>query len=65
MPPVVATRLADTAPVLADVAPTPVSSPAIMASVSAGMPLWPTALLVDQAPFQFASSEFQLTSYGQ
>jgi hypothetical protein len=36
-----------------------------MASVSAGMPIWPSTLLVDQAPLHFASSEFQFTSYGQ
>lgn len=69
LPPVVATRpAAPPAPVLAaasDAGPSPVSSPALMASVSTGMPLWPTALLVDQAPLNFATSEFQLTSYGR
>jgi hypothetical protein len=37
----------------------------MMASIAAGMPIWPTALLVEQAPLRFASSEFQLTSYGR
>jgi anti-sigma factor RsiW len=66
LPPVVASRLPE-APgqIVADVSPSPVSSPAIMASVSAGMPLWPSALLLEQAPLHFATSEFQLTSYGQ
>ena len=66
LPPVVASRLADQpAELVADVSPSPMSSPAIMASVSAGMPLWPSALLVEQAPLHFAAAEFQLTSYGQ
>jgi hypothetical protein len=64
LPPVVATRVADAA-LVAEASQSPVSSPAIMASVSAGMPIWPTALLVDQAPLHFATSEFQLTSYGR
>ena len=65
LPPVVATRLADPAPMVAEAAPSPVSSPAIMASVAAGMPIWPAALLVDEAPLQFATSEFQLASFGR
>ena len=66
LPPVVASRTADApSELVADASPSPVSSPAIMASVSAGMPLWPSALLVEQAPLHFAAAEFQLTSYGQ
>ncbi len=72
LPPVVATRVAEPAWTVADAvndamveAGSAVSSPALMASVSAGMPIWPTALLVEQAPLRFASSEFQLTSYGR
>jgi anti-sigma factor RsiW len=66
LPPVVASRLAvEPGQIVADASPSPVSGPAIMASVSAGMPLWSSALLVEQAPMDFATSEFQLTSYGR
>ena len=66
LPPVVASRIAETPPpARTDAATSPVSSPASMASVSAGMPIWPTALLVDEAPLQFATSEFQLASFGR
>jgi hypothetical protein len=66
LPPVVATRPAEPpAQIVADAMPSPMSSPALLASVSTGMPLWPSALLVEQAPLHFATSEFQLTSYGR
>lgn len=66
LPPVVASRLAaPPTPIVADASPSPMTGPAIMASVSAGMPLWSSALLVEQAPLDFATSEFELTSYGR
>ena len=40
----------------------PMASPAIVASVSMGMPVWPAALLAAQAPRHFATTEFQLAS---
>lgn len=43
----------------------PLANPALVASVSAGMPVWPVALLAEQAPVHFANSEFQLTSFNR
>jgi len=43
----------------------PLANPALMASVSTGMPVWPVALLAEQAPMHFANSEFQLTSFNR
>ncbi len=43
----------------------PMVSPAIVASVSMGMPVWPAALLAAQAPMHFAASEFSLVSLGR
>ncbi|HTA73010.1 MAG TPA: hypothetical protein VK733_02000, partial [Gemmatimonadaceae bacterium] len=40
----------------------PMASPAIVASVSMGMPVWPAALLAAQAPMHFAVTEFQVVS---
>jgi len=40
----------------------PMASPAIVASVSMGMPVWPAALLAAQAPMHFAATELQLVS---
>jgi hypothetical protein len=40
----------------------PMASPAIVASVSMGMPVWPAALLAAQAPMHFAATEFQVVS---
>jgi anti-sigma factor RsiW len=53
------------APVVAsapEAVPTPVATPAFVASFSAGMPIWPAALVADQAPVHFANTEFHLTS---
>jgi hypothetical protein len=36
----------------------PLATPALVASVSAGVPLWPAMLLADQAPVRFASEQF-------
>ena len=43
----------------------PLANPALVASVSAGMPVWPVALLAEQAPMHFANAEFQLTSFNR
>ncbi|HMA04213.1 MAG: anti-sigma factor family protein [Gemmatimonas sp.] len=47
--PVVASTPAD--------APYPATSSSFVASASAGLPVWPAAMLVDQAPVRFASEE--------
>ena len=41
----------------------PLTSPALVTSVSASLPVWPLALLADEAPMHFVNSEFQLTSW--
>jgi hypothetical protein len=48
------------APVVAStpaITPYPVASSSFVASASAGLPIWPAAMLVDQAPVRFASEE--------
>jgi hypothetical protein len=53
------------APVVAtapEPAPTPVAAPAYVASFSAGMPLWPAALVADMAPVHFANTELRTVS---
>lgn len=48
------------APVIATapaVAPYPSTNSSFVASASAGLPIWPAAMLVDQAPVRFASEE--------
>ena len=48
------------APVVAStpaMAPYPVTNSSFVASASAGLPIWPAAMLVDQAPVRFASEE--------
>jgi len=37
----------------------------VVASVSSGMPLWPAALIAEQAPMHFVNSEFQLASWSR
>ena len=39
------------------VAPYPVTNSSFVASASAGLPIWPAAMMVDQAPVRFASEE--------
>jgi len=53
------------APVVAVIAEpaSPLVNPALVASVSTGMAVWPVALLAEQAPVHFANAEFQLTSF--
>lgn len=38
------------------------TSPAMLASVSMGIPIWPAALMAEQAQIQFANSAFRLTN---
>jgi hypothetical protein len=57
LPPVVATLPAEVTHPMAD--------PVIVASASAGMPIWPTALLIEDAPTQFMQAQFQLASWSR
>jgi anti-sigma factor RsiW len=57
MPPVVATIPEP------EFAPITTSTPAIVASVSAGLSIWPAALFAEQAPVRFAHSKLELTNY--
>jgi anti-sigma factor RsiW len=57
MPPVVATAPEP------ELAPITTSTPAIVASVSAGLSIWPAALFAEQAPVRFAHSELELVNY--
>ena len=56
------------APVVASIpepelTPITTSAPAIVASVSAGLSLWPAALFAEQAPVRFAHSKLELANY--
>jgi hypothetical protein len=56
------------APVVASVpepelTPFTTSTPAIVASVSAGLTIWPSALFAEQAPVRFANSSFEFADY--
>jgi anti-sigma factor RsiW len=57
MPPVIATIPE------AELTPITTSTPAIMASVSAGLTIWPAALFAEQAPVSFAHSKLELANY--
>lgn len=57
MPPVVASAPEP------ELAPITTSTPAIVASVSAGLSIWPAALFAEQAPARFAHSELELVNY--
>ncbi|HXQ77951.1 MAG TPA: hypothetical protein VN797_07080, partial [Gemmatimonadaceae bacterium] len=46
-----------------ELAPITTSTPAIVASVSAGLSIWPVALFAEQAPVRFAHSQLELTNY--
>ena len=48
-----------------ELAPITTSSPAIVASVSAGLSIWPAALFAEQAPVRFAHSELELVNYSR
>ena len=39
------------------------ASPALLSAASTALPVWPTALIADEAPMHFLRAEFQLTSY--
>ena len=58
-PPVVATQPAPAEPPAEE---SLMASHAMLASVSTGIPIWPAALMVEQAQIQFANSAFQLTN---
>lgn len=51
LPPVVATAPESPA--------SPLSSPAYLAGISTGMPVWPAVMMVEQAPQHFADVELQ------
>jgi len=53
------------APVVASIPepmPSPVSEPAFVASMSAGIPVWPTLLMMEQAPMHMANVTLQQAS---
>lgn len=45
--------------------PPPVVSSDFVASASAGLPLWPAAMMAEQAPVHFADAELELVSWGK
>ena len=47
----------------AELTPITTSTPVIMASVSAGLTIWPAALFAEQAPVSFAHSKLELVNY--
>lgn len=57
--PVVASLPAD----VMDDAPSPIPAPAMVASASTGIALWPAVMAAEQAPLHFAASELRLVSY--
>jgi len=57
MPPVVATLPEP------ELTPITTSTPAIVASVSAGLTIWPAALFAEQVPVRFAHSKLELANY--
>jgi hypothetical protein len=57
MPPVVAS-VPDV-----ELAPITTSTPAIVASVSAGLTIWPAAMFAEQVPARFAHSRLELANY--
>jgi hypothetical protein len=46
-----------------ELTPLATSTPAIVASVTAGLTIWPAALFAEQAPVRFAHSKLELTNY--
>ena len=57
MPPVVATIPEP------ELTPITTSTSALVASVTAGLTIWPAALFAEQAPVRFAHSRLELTNY--
>ena len=45
--------------------PSPMTSSAIAASMSMGIPAWPAMLMAEQASLQFTNAEYQLTSWSR
>ena len=43
----------------------PMTSSAIAASMSMGIPVWPAMLMAEQASLQFSNAEYQLTSWNR
>jgi hypothetical protein len=41
------------------------TSSAIAASMSMGIPVWPAMLMAEQASLQFTNAEYQLTSWSR
>lgn len=58
-PPVVASEPAPDDPL---VEPSMMTSQAMLASMSAGIPIWPAAILMEEAPAQFANIAFHLAT---
>ncbi len=46
-----------------ELTPITTSTPAIVASVSSGLTIWPAALFAEQVPVRFAHSRLELTNY--
>jgi hypothetical protein len=46
-----------------ELTPITTSTPAIVASVSAGLTIWPAAVFAEQAPVRFAHSRLELANY--
>jgi anti-sigma factor RsiW len=42
------------------VPPQPIYSPALISAMSTGNPVWPAAMLIEEAPTQFVSTDFRL-----
>lgn len=59
--PVVATMPEPTAPPVY----MPLASPALVTTASTGIPVWPAALLADQAPARMVESQFSVASFTQ
>jgi len=48
-----------------ELTPITTSTPAIVASVSAGLTIWPAALFAEQVPVRFAHSKLELANYSR
>jgi hypothetical protein len=44
---------------------TPLASPAFVASMATGIPVWPSAVLAARAPARMAAAQLKLTSLGR
>ena len=60
LPPIAATPAKPLPPVF-----TPLASPALVTSASTGIPVWPAALLADQAPAHLVESQLYVASFTQ